>query len=127
MKQTRNQAIPYSHSKRWLLAHDIRDPRRLQRVWRYLRQEGLRLQFSVYILAGTRHQIETVLEHLRTLIDEQADDVRVYPLSENTRIWGLGSQFGDYGNTLCDALIDKIVQSEATPVAIEKPIQKLSF
>jgi CRISPR-associated protein Cas2 len=110
MNRSHTIAAPYSHSQRWLLAHDIRDPRRLQRVWRYLRREGVRLQYSVYVLAGTRHQIEIVLEHLRTLIDEQADDVRVYPLNENTRIWGLGAQFDNDGNTLCDAFIDKMVQ-----------------
>jgi CRISPR-associated protein Cas2 len=127
MKQIRTQAIPHSHSQRWLLAHDIRDPRRLQRVWRYMRKEGVRLQYSVYVLAGTRHQIEIVLDHLRTLIDEQADDVRVYPLSENTRIWSLGTQFDDDGNFLCDAFIDKMVQSEVVPETDEIRMHRLSF
>lgn len=115
MNRVRTLTMPHSHSQRWLLAHDIRDPRRLQRVWRYLRQEGVRLQYSVYVLAGTRQHVEGVLDHLRTLIDEQSDDVRVYPLGENTRIWGLGKQFDNDGNTLCDAFIDKMIQSEANP------------
>jgi hypothetical protein len=34
--------------------------------------------------------------------------VRIYPLTENTRIWGLGTQFNDGGNTLCDAFMDKL-------------------
>jgi CRISPR-associated protein Cas2 len=108
----RTQPIPHSHAQRWLLAHDIRDKKRLQKVWRYLRQEGVRLQYSVYLLAGTRHQIEGIIEQLRLIIDERADDVRIYPLTENTRIWGLGTQFNDEGNTLCDAFMDKLIQAD---------------
>ena len=107
-KNSRTLPIPHSHAQRWLLAHDIRDKKRLQKVWRYLRQEGVRLQYSVYLLAGTRHQVEAHIERLRELIDARADDVRIYPLTENTRIWGLGTQFNDDGNTLCDAFMDKL-------------------
>jgi CRISPR-associated protein Cas2 len=107
-KTNRMQQIPHSHAQRWVLAHDIRDKKRLQRVWRYLRQEGVRLQYSVYLLAGSRQQIEGIIERLREIIDERADDVRIYPLTENTRIWGLGTQFNDDGNTLCDDFMDKL-------------------
>ena len=127
MNRSPTQTTPHSHSQRWLLAHDIRDPRRLQRVWRYLRQEGVRLQYSVYVLAGTRHHIETVLAQLRTLIDEQADDVRVYPLNENTCIWGLGTQFDTDGNTLCDAFIDKMIQLDENTYGAKNPAHKLNF
>lgn len=112
-KVHRIQPIPHSHTQRWLLAHDIRDKKRLQRVWRFLSQEGVRLQYSVYLLAGTRHQVEAIIDRLQQLIDESADDVRIYPLTENTRIWGLGTQFNDDGNTLCDAFMDKLKQGEA--------------
>jgi CRISPR-associated protein Cas2 len=105
----------HSHAQRWVLAHDIRDPKRLQRVWRYLRQEGVQLQYSVYLLACTRHEIQGIIEQMRQLIDERRDDVRIYPLTENTRIWSLGSQFNDSGNTLCDVFMDKLQQSEAGP------------
>jgi len=109
---TRTLPIPHSHAQRWLLAHDIRDKKRLQKVWRYLRQEGVRLQYSLYLLAGTRHQIEAIIDRLRELIDERSDDVRIYPLTENTRIWGLGTQFNEGGNMLCDAFMDKLKQED---------------
>jgi CRISPR-associated protein Cas2 len=100
--------LPHSHAQRWLLAHDIRDQRRLQKVWRFLRKEGVRLQYSVYLLAGQRQQIEKLIDQLRFLIDEKTDDVRIYPLTESTRIWGLGRQFNDEDNMLCDAFMDKL-------------------
>ena len=121
------KSIPHSHSQRWLLAHDIRDPRRLQRVWRYLRREGVRLQYSIYLLACTRNHIEEVMERLLQLIDEKSDDVRIYPLNENTRIWGLGAQFNDDGNTLCDAFIDKIIKSDLNLAQPKLPLHKLDF
>lgn len=120
----RTQPLPHSHAQRWLLAHDIRDDKRLQRVWRFLRQEGVRLQYSVYLLAGSRQQVEAIIEQLRGLIDERADDVRIYPLSENTRIWGMGTQFSDDGNTLCDAFMDPLRQMDptSTPSALDERV-----
>jgi CRISPR-associated protein Cas2 len=127
-KTHRMQSIPHSHAQRWLLAHDIRDKKRLQRVWRFLRQEGVRLQYSVYLLAGTRQQVENIIDRLRELIDESADDVRIYPLTENTRIWGLGTQFNDDGNTLCDAFMDKLRALEHdTEPSTAADSKKLSF
>ena len=57
---TRTLPIPHSHAQRWLLAHDIRDKKRLQKVWRYIRQEGVRLQYSVYLLAAAMKQAKAV-------------------------------------------------------------------
>lgn len=106
--RTHQPSLPHSHAQRWLLAHDIADPKRLQKVWRYLRQEGVRLQHSVYLIRANRAQIEEILNRLRMLIDARADDVRVYAITENTQIWGLGTQFNNDGNTLCDELVDKL-------------------
>lgn len=127
-KTHRMPSIPHSHAQRWLLAHDIRDKKRLQRVWRFLRQEGVRLQYSVYLLAGTRGHVENIIDRLRELIDEGADDVRIYPLTENTRIWGLGTQFNDDGNTLCDAFMDQLKRAEHdTEPSTDKDHNRLSF
>jgi CRISPR-associated protein Cas2 len=127
MKPSTPPQIPHSHAQRWLLAYDIRDPKRLQRVSRYINKEALRLQFSVYVLKGNREQIEQVMAQLRQLIDEKADDVRIYPLTENTRIWGMGTQFADGGNTLSDAYLDRIIQPEPGEPAEAQASKRLSF
>ena len=85
------------------------------------------MQYSVYILAANRQQMETLLSHLRTLIDERVDDVRVYPLGQNTRIWGLGRQFDDDGNTLCDEILDTLVQPTPHATAGTVTPDKLDF
>ncbi|MCX8517615.1 MAG: CRISPR-associated endonuclease Cas2, partial [Rhodoferax sp.] len=48
--------IPHSHATNWILAYDIREPRRLQKVGRFMQKEGMRLQYSVYMLKGSRDQ-----------------------------------------------------------------------
>jgi CRISPR-associated protein Cas2 len=119
--------IPTSKSVRWLLAHDIRDPKRLQKVWRYLRKEGVRLQYSVYLLSGSRKQIQGVLDHLEKIIDKNVDDVRVYALGENTKIWGLGLQYFDGGNMLCDEVIDKLKVNDSNENDQNDENEGLSF
>lgn len=125
--QTLAAQLPHSHTQRWLLAYDIRDPKRLSRVGRYIRKEGVPLQYSVYLLTGNRQQMEDVIDKLRQLIDERTDDVRLYPITENTRIWGLGSQFDENGNTLCDAFLDKLIQSEQSQAKTKQADDGLNF
>lgn len=104
-----------SSAQRWLLAHDIADPKRLRKVWRVMRKVGVPLQYSLYLLRGNRRAIDKTLDQLRDLIDNKSDDLRVYPLGENTRLWGLGTQFSDGGNTLTDELIDRLRRQVSEP------------
>jgi CRISPR-associated protein Cas2 len=127
MTHTPAQTKPQSHAQRWLLAYDISNPKRLQAVCRYLRKEGVPLQYSVYLLAATRGQLAQVMEKLRQLMDEREDDVRIYPINESTRIWGLGTQFDSDGNTLTDAFIDKLVQTKTSEPSKEAQREELKF
>lgn len=112
-----DKQIQHSHAKRWILAHDITDPARLGKVWRFLRKEGVRLQYSVYVLSGDRDKIQKIIDGLQNIIHPQRDDVRIYPITENTRIWGLGTQFSDDGNQLCDEWLDKHIVADAAHLA----------
>ena len=99
-----------AHAQYWLVAHDISDPKRLQKVWRYLSKEGLRLQYSVYLLRATSDQMQSHMGMLASLTHAKQDDVRAYPLTQHARMWGLGVQFDDGGNVLSDAFLDAIKQ-----------------
>lgn len=74
----------------WLIAYDVADPRRLQRVHRCVARRALGLQYSLYLLHATPPQLASLLERLERLIDRRADDIRVYPLP--SRPW-----FRQYG------------------------------
>ncbi len=112
-----DQQLQHSHAKRWILAHDITDPSRLNKVWRFLRKEGVRLQYSVYVLSGDRDKIQKIIDGLQNIIHPLRDDVRIYPITENTRIWGLGTQFADDGNQLCDQWLDKHIVTDGAHLA----------
>lgn len=78
--------------KAWLVAYDIRQPRRLRRAHRLLRKEGVPAQYSAFSVEATDAQIERLLERLRTVVDERADDVRAYHVPAHCTIWSLGVQ-----------------------------------
>jgi CRISPR-associated protein Cas2 len=80
-----------NHEKRkFLLAYDIADKRRLTRVHRYMVQHGSALQKSVFICEMTDAEQRGLMSGLRDLIDEKADDVRCYGLHPDQPIlfWG---------------------------------------
>lgn len=64
----------------YLIAYDIADPRRLQRLQRAVRREAMAVQRSVYLVAGSVSQVEGLLDRLATCIDPWEDDLRAYPV-----------------------------------------------
>lgn len=78
--------------KAWLVAYDICEPRRLRRVHRQLRKEGVPAQYSAFTVEADDEQIETLLDKLRALIDERQDDLRAYHLPASCTVWSLGTQ-----------------------------------
>ena len=66
----------------FVIAYDIADPRRLQRVHRCLRSYATPLEYSVFLLLGSERDRQRCLADLARLIDPKADDIRCYPLPE---------------------------------------------
>lgn len=75
-----------------LLAYDIADPARLQRVHRAVRQVGLALQYSVFLVAARAGELDSLLRELRGLILDAEDDIRVYPLPVRLEVQRYGRQ-----------------------------------
>lgn len=69
---------------RWLVTYDIANPRRLTRVFKTLKKEGIPIQYSVFCVDASALQIEALMARLALLIDKNADDVRAYRIPENT-------------------------------------------
>lgn len=68
-----------------LVAYDIADPRRLQRVARELEALGERVQKSVFECGLTPDGLLALRERLRALIDPQEDHVLLQPLCPHCR------------------------------------------
>jgi CRISPR-associated protein Cas2 len=74
----------------YLVVYDIRCPRRLVRLHRYLLREAIPLQYSVFLTERDSRTVSELAEGIRRLIDERADDVRIYPLPSELHLATLG-------------------------------------
>lgn len=66
----------------FVICYDISDPKRLGRIFRYLKRRAVPLQYSVFHFTGDDRQLERCLATASRLIDERQDDLRAYPLPE---------------------------------------------
>lgn len=66
----------------FIICYDICEPKRLGRVFRYLRRRAIPLQYSVFLFTGSARQMERCLGGAEELIDQDEDDLRAYPLPE---------------------------------------------
>lgn len=76
----------------YLLAYDIADPRRLQRVHYRLKKRGLAVQQSVFFVHATEGELTTLLDDLATVIKPREDDIRAYPIAHPGEVWLSGQR-----------------------------------
>lgn len=110
----------------FLLSYDIADPRRLARVHRTVKRQGLPLQYSVFLIADTPAVLDGLLAELDDIIDPRADDIRVYPLPTRLDADSYGRQFLPLGVLLLGG--DRLDQQLAAliakgPAAADSPPQ----
>lgn len=74
----------------WLIAYDIREPRRLQRVHRYLKRHAIPLQYSVFVTRANAAQLGNLRAGLAQIINAKVDDVRIYHIPDRTEAHTLG-------------------------------------
>jgi CRISPR-associated protein Cas2 len=81
----------------YIVCYDIRDPRRLARVYKLLKGRGLHIQYSVFHCRLTWPNLMDLKVRLTGLIDERVDDIRIYPLpsEEKVVIMGCGDRVPD--------------------------------
>jgi len=74
----------------WLIAYDIRDPKRLSRLHRFLRRRAVPVQYSVFALRASYGQIGMLARDIEARIDLRVDDVRIYRIPEPAKAttWG---------------------------------------
>jgi CRISPR-associated protein Cas2 len=84
-----------SERRTHLLAYDIRAPSRLRRVHKALCEVGFHLQYSVFAVDLDERERERLMERLRRLVDQKADDVRLYLVPTEPRGAWQGTLPGD--------------------------------
>jgi CRISPR-associated protein Cas2 len=99
----------------YLISYDIREKRRLARVYRYLRRFAFMLQESVYLYAGDKPAWLTLKQELIKRIKKSEDDVRVYKLDKDCCLqffgctpWPEGIYFAGYPRFTLTALPEAV-------------------
>jgi CRISPR-associated protein Cas2 len=69
------------NTQTWLIAYDIRDPRRLTTLHRAVRKQALAVQYSVFVGRFTRRGVRHLVAIINSIIAPE-DDVRLYPLPQ---------------------------------------------
>lgn len=76
----------------WLICYDISSKSRLRKVHTLLKQEALSLQQSVFYGQYSKSEITGLKYQLRDMINEEYDDVRIFPQKASAPIrWQGGS------------------------------------
>lgn len=70
--------MSHTGPRRHLLCYDISDAKRLGRVHRRVRRDGMALQYSLFDCQLDQARLQKLMADLRELIDLREDDVRIY-------------------------------------------------
>lgn len=71
-------------SANWLVTYDIADPRRLARLFKFLKKQGVPVQYSVFLVETSAAKMGNLIVQVAKIVDKDEDDVRAYRLPERT-------------------------------------------
>ncbi len=84
--------MPVNEPKLFLVCYDIANPKRLVRVHRYLKKQGMPLQYSVFLVQETGESMDQLLDDLSDIINAKKDDIRAYSINSSPEYVTLGRQ-----------------------------------
>ncbi|MBB5015878.1 hypothetical protein [Rehaibacterium terrae] len=67
----------------WLIAYDVRCPRRLQRLRRFLSRVAAPVQYSVFLLYARSSEMHALMDVMAAGWISPEDDLRAYPVLES--------------------------------------------
>lgn len=78
-------------AERWyLVAYDIADNKRLARLHRLMKKEGLAAQRSIFFVRATPAAVNRLMGRMIPIIKTTEDDVRAYPVTCPGEVWTSG-------------------------------------
>lgn len=79
--------------KRWyIIAYDVRHPKRLRKLHYYLSKKTIAAQKSVYLLRVEKTELHQINKQIRKIANDHHDDVRVFPVLPPQAMWVAGQQ-----------------------------------
>ncbi len=74
----------------YLICYDIKDPKRLSKVYNLLRGIAIHIQYSVFCYSFEYNELIELKNKLKSLINEKEDDIRIYPLPSKPKVLVFG-------------------------------------
>ena len=71
-------------SARWLVTYDMADPKRLGRLFKFLKKQGVPVQYSAFLVQASAAKMGSLIVRIAKMVDPDADDVRAYRLPEKS-------------------------------------------
>ena len=79
--------------KSWyLIAYDVRDPKRLRKLHYQLKKQALAMQYSVFLLKANDKHLASLLAIIHRIVNDDEDDVRLYAIFNPNTLWTAGRQ-----------------------------------
>ncbi len=107
--------MSFSERRNWLIAYDIADHLRLGRVHRFLKNNAIPVQYSVFVFEGDQATLGEVLAGIEERIDTAEDDVRAYHLPRHCEVAMLGNQELPEGIVLNSNGLEKLLRNLKIP------------
>lgn len=79
----------------FIIAYDIKEKNRLQRLQRLISTQFLQLQYSVYYATMTRTHMDTFITLIQKVIHPSDDDLRIYEVEPLENAFVLGKRDED--------------------------------
>ena len=74
----------------YMVCYDIANPRRLSRVHRIMKKNGIAAQKSVFFVQNTEKGMNALLGKIAAAIKKDEDDIRAYPVESPRKVWTTG-------------------------------------
>ncbi len=74
----------------YLICYDIKNEKRLSKVYKYLCGIAIHIQYSVFYHRLDYRELIELKEKLKSIINEEEDDLRIYPLPSSPKVLAIG-------------------------------------
>ena len=71
----------------YLIGYDIADPKRLKKIHKQLKNDGIAVQKSLFFVQGNEDKIIHLMKILSKKMDLSVDDLRAYPITDPKEVW----------------------------------------
>lgn len=103
---------------RWIVTYDIADPRRGVRVHRFMKSQGVPLQYSVFTVEASAAQMRHLMLTLDDLIEPSCDDVRAYRWADHAESHQMGADLLPEGVLIPDRPERRVVRLRYPPQCV---------